>query len=206
MGAGRGTNRVEGRPPAEPGPAEPDDDRLVSLARAGDDEAFAALVRRHGEVAFRAAYVVLGDADAAADAAQEGFIAMHRALDRFRPGEPLRPWLLTIVGNRARNLRRGAGRRSAATLRLEAAGSGGVEPSAEQVAAAGETRARVLEAVNALPAEDRVVIACRYYLDLGEADTAALLGVAPGTVKSRLFRARKRLRLRLDAEGSADDG
>jgi RNA polymerase sigma-70 factor (ECF subfamily) len=205
MGAGRGTTRVEGRPSAEPGPPEPDDDRLVALARAGDDEAFAALVRRHGEVAFRAAYVVLGDADAAADAAQEGFIAMHRALDRFRPGEPLRPWLLTIVGNRARNLRRGAGRRTAATLRLEAAGTG-IAPSAEEEAAGHERRARVLAAVNGLSAEDRVVIACRYYLDLGEADTAALLGVAPGTVKSRLFRARERLRSRLGSEGSVDDG
>lgn len=192
----RGTSHVEGR-----APADPDDDRLVALARAGDDEAFATLVRRHTDVAFRAAYVVLGDADAAADAAQEGFIAMHRALDRFRPGEPLRPWLLTIVGNRARNLRRGAGRRVAATLRLEAAQQPTTEASAEQTAAAIESRARVLAAVNALPPEDRAVIACRYYLDLGEAETAALLDVAPGTVKSRLFRARQRLRAQLALAG-----
>lgn len=200
MPPGRGISSVEGR-----APADPDDDRLVALARAGDDEAFAALVRRHTDVAFRAAFVVLGDPDAAADAAQEGFIAMHRALDRFRPGEPLRPWLLTIVGNRARNLRRGAGRRSAATLRLEAARPSTTEASAEQVAADSEGRERVLAAVNALPPEDRAVIACRYYLDLGEAETAALLDVAPGTVKSRLFRARQRLRERLTPDGAGED-
>jgi RNA polymerase sigma-70 factor (ECF subfamily) len=184
----RGTDGVEGLPPAEP-----DDERLVALARTGDDAAFAALVGRHQEVAFRAAYVVLGDADAAADAAQEGFIAMHRALDRFRPGEPLRPWLLTIVGNRARNLRRGAGRRDAAHLRAGGAGAE-VASSAEQAVLGLEARRRVLDAVNALDAEDRAVIACRYFLDLTEAETAALLGVARGTVKSRLFRARERLR------------
>jgi RNA polymerase sigma-70 factor (ECF subfamily) len=206
MARDRGTTRVEGRPPAEPAPAEPDDARLVAMSRAGDHEAFAALVRRHAEVAFRAAYVVLGDADAAADAAQEGFIAMHSALGRFRAGEPVRPWLLTIVGNRARNLRRGAGRRVAAELRGEVARPRPAEPSAEQEAAGRERRARVLAAVNALAPEDRAVIACRYYLDLSEAETAALLAVAPGTVKSRLFRARERLRARLDDDGDGSHG
>jgi RNA polymerase sigma factor (sigma-70 family) len=179
---------VEGRPPAHA-----DDDRLIALARAGDDGAFAELVRRYQDVAFRTAYVILGDADAAADAAQEGFIAMHRALDRFRAGEPIRPWLLTIVGNRARNLRRGAGRRTAATLRLAEASAGRSAPSAEEVAAADERRSGVLQAVNQLGPEDRALIACRYFLELSEAETAGVLGVARGTVKSRLFRARQRL-------------
>lgn len=200
MPPGRGTSGVEGLPPAEP-----DDERLVALSRAGDDEAFAALVRRHQEVAFRAAYVVLGDADAAADAAQEGFISMHRALDRFRPGEPVRPWLLTIVGNRARNLRRGAGRRTAAHLRAAEAPPAS-EPSAEHAALGMDARRRVLDAVNALAPDDRAVIACRYFLDLTEAETAALLGVARGTVKSRLYRARERLRPQLLDREVAGDG
>jgi RNA polymerase sigma-70 factor (ECF subfamily) len=200
MPSERGTSGVEGLPPAEP-----DDERLVALSRAGDDGAFAALVRRHQDVAFRAAYVVLGDADAAADAAQEGFIAMHRALARFRPGQPVRPWLLTIVGNRARNLRRGAGRRTAAHLRAGQAWDGG-EPSAEEAVTRREGRRLVLDAVNALQAEDRAAIACRYFLDLSEAETAALLGVARGTVKSRLHRARERLRARMRESGVTADG
>jgi DNA-directed RNA polymerase specialized sigma24 family protein len=101
---------VEGRPPGEL-----PDEKLIAAARAGDDAAFAVLVQRYADMAFRAAYVVLGDADMAADAAQEGFISVHRALDRFRLGEPFRPWLLRIVGNRARNLRR-AGRRHATAV------------------------------------------------------------------------------------------
>jgi RNA polymerase sigma-70 factor (ECF subfamily) len=196
----RGTSGVEGLPSAEP-----DDDRLVELSNAGDVSAFADLVRRHQEMAFRAAYVVLGDADAAADAAQEGFIAMQRALNRFRPGEPVRPWLLTIVGNRARNLRRGAGRRTAAHLRAGEVEEA-TEPSAEQAVVRLDVRRRVLDAVNELQAEDRAVIACRYFLDLSEAETASLLGVARGTVKSRLHRARERLRIRLHESEVDGDG
>jgi RNA polymerase sigma-70 factor (ECF subfamily) len=192
---------VEDRPPGE----QPDS-ALIASARAGDDAAFAVLVQRYSDVAFRAAYVVLGEADAAADAAQEGFISVHRSLDRFRPAEPFRPWLLRIVGNRARNLRRGAGRRTAATLQAASAvaARGETAASPEELLAADEERARVLAAVNALGAEDRAVIACRYFLDLSEAETAELLGVARGTVKSRLFRARDRLRGQLATEGRTD--
>ncbi len=184
---------MEGRPPADA-----DDDQLIASARAGDDRAFAMLVGRYQEVAFRAAYLILGDADAAADATQEGFIAMHAALGRFRDGEPVRPWILTIVGNRARNLRRGAGRRTAATLRLSAAASARTSGSAEETVAARERQAAVLDAVNALRPDERAAVACRYFLGLSEAESARLLGVAPGTVKSRLFRARQHLRQRLE--------
>ena len=189
----RGTADVEGRPPADA-----DDDQLIASARAGDDRAFAMLVGRYQEVAFRAAYLILGDADAAADATQEGFIAMHAALGRFRSGEPVRPWILTIVGNRARNLRRGAGRRSAATLRLSAAVPARASASAEDAVAARERQAAVLQAVNALRPDERAVVACRSYHGLPEGESARLLGLAPGTVKSRLLRARQRLRERLE--------
>jgi RNA polymerase sigma-70 factor (ECF subfamily) len=123
---------------------------------------------------------------------------MHAALGRFRSGEPVRPWILTIVGNRARNLRRGAGRRSAATLRLSAAVPPRASASAEDAVAARERQAAVLHAVNALGPDERAVVACRYYLGLSEGESARLLGLAPGTVKSRLFRARQRLRERLE--------
>jgi RNA polymerase sigma-70 factor (ECF subfamily) len=184
---------VEGGPPADA-----DDDRLIASARAGDDRAFAVLVGRYQEVAFRAAYLILGDADAAADATQEGFIAMHAALGRFRSGEPVRPWILTIVGNRARNLRRGAGRRTAATLRLSSSVADREAGSAEDSVTARARQAAVLDAVNALRPDERAVVACRYFLGLSEAESARLLGLVPGTVKSRLFRARQRLREALE--------
>ena len=123
---------------------------------------------------------------------------------RFRAGEPLRPWLLTIVANEARNRRRSAGRRAA--LALRAAGeehpSGEAAPSPEAALLAGERRAALLAALGRLREDDRLVIGCRYLLELSEAETAAALGVRPGTVKSRLSRGLERLR----AELGDDDG
>ena len=177
---------------------------LVERARAGDAGAFATLVRGHQEIAFRTAYLITGNAADAEDAAQEGFVKAHRALARFRAGEPLRPWLLTIVANEARNRRRSAGRRAA--LALRAAGeehpSGEAAPSPEAALLAGERRATLLAALGRLRDDDRLVIGCRYLLELSEAETAAALGVRPGTVKSRLSRSLERLRAELgDVDG-----
>ena len=88
-----------------------------------------------------------------------------------------------------------AGRRAHLALRAAAEqGSGGAVPSPESSAVAGEGRAELLAAVNALEDEHRLVIACRYFLDLSEQETAAALGVRRGTVKSRTSRALERLR------------
>jgi RNA polymerase sigma-70 factor (ECF subfamily) len=176
-----------------------EENELVERARAGDPGAYAALVRGHEEIAFRTAYLITGNAADAEDAAQEGFVKAHRALRRFRAGEPLRPWLLTIVANEARNRRRSAGRRAA--LELRAAGeerpSGEAAPSPETALLAGERRAALLGAIGRLREEDRLVIGCRYLLELSEAETAAALGIRPGTVKSRLSRSLERLRAEL---------
>jgi RNA polymerase sigma factor (sigma-70 family) len=189
---------VEDRPPAE---AE-----LVSRARRGDADAYGALVAAHQEMTFRTAYLVLGDAAEAEDAAQEAFVRAYRALDRFRDGEPFRPWLLRIAVNAARNRRRAAGRRAGLLLRAEAnAAANASIPSAEAAVMAGERRRLLLEAVNALAPDDRLVIGARYFLDLPEAEIAALAGVPHGTVKSRLFRARAKLAKAIgDAEGWTD--
>jgi RNA polymerase sigma factor (sigma-70 family) len=172
-----------------------DESELVERARRGDERAYEELVRRHQGIAFRTAYVVAGDATDAEDAAQEGFVKAYRALGRFRAGAPFRPWLLQIVANEARNRRRSAGRR--AGLALRAAGedpSGGAAPSPEGNVLAGEERERLLAAINGLREEDRLVIACRYFLDLSEEETAAALDWRRGTVKSRTSRALARLR------------
>jgi RNA polymerase sigma factor (sigma-70 family) len=169
---------------------------LVERARRGDADAFGELVREHEEIAFRTAVLITGSAAEAEEAAQEGFVKAYRGLRRFRAGEPLRPWLLTIVANEARNRRRSEGRRLA--LALRAAGeehhSGEAAPSPEAALLAGERRTTLLAALGRLREEDRVVIGCRYLLELSEAETAAALGVARGTVKSRLSRALERLR------------
>lgn len=179
----------------------------MARARRGDEAAYGDLVTTHQEIAFRVAYLVLGDAAEAEDSAQEAFVKAYRALDRFREGSPFRPWLLRIVSNTARNRRRAAGRRLGLQLRAEAATpSDASAPSAEDSALQHERRRTLLAAINALSLDDRLVIGARYFLDLSEAEIASLAGVAPGTVKSRLSRARARLAQSLggDAAGWLD--
>ncbi|HWB21595.1 MAG TPA: sigma-70 family RNA polymerase sigma factor, partial [Gaiellaceae bacterium] len=105
------------------------------------------------------------------------------------------PWLMQIVANEARNRRRSAGRRASLALRAEREPSlGGTALSPENVLLAGEERARLLAALEALPEPARLVLGCRFLLELSEDETAAVLGVRRGTVKSRTSRALERLR------------
>src|SRR5438105_11935229 len=101
---------MEDRPADEP--------ELIARARRGDAAAFEEIVQRYQQIAFRTAYVITGSAADAEDAAQEGFVKAYRALDRFRTGAELRPWLLRIVANEARNRLRSAGRRHKLELHL----------------------------------------------------------------------------------------
>jgi RNA polymerase sigma-70 factor (ECF subfamily) len=173
----------------------PDETALVTRAKRGDAAAYGELVRMHQDIAFRTACLITRDAADAEEAAQDGFVKAYRALGRFRRGAELRPWLLRIVANEARNRRRSTGRRAALVLRAEReVVSGGAAPSPETTVIAAEERTRLLEALEALPDDSRLALACRYLLELDEAETAAALGVRRGTVKSRVSRALDRLR------------
>jgi len=179
----------------------PTEDELVERARAGDGAAFGALVRDHQELAFRTAYLIARNAHDAQEAAQTALLKAHRALSRFRRGAPFRPWLLAIVANEARNLLRSAARRDALALRAaHEAPAGDAAPSPEGALLAREQRAALLAALDALPDEHRLVLACRYLLELSEDETAGVLGVRRGTVKSRTSRALGRLRQELGVE------
>jgi RNA polymerase sigma-70 factor, ECF subfamily len=176
---------VEGRPP--------DERELVLRAQRGDARAYEELVRPHQEIAFRVAYVITRNAADAEDAVQDALIKAWRALGRFRAGEPLRPWLLRIAANEARNRRRSAGRREGLALRA-AASPGEAAPSPEEAVLDRAQRERLLGALEALPEPARAVLAYRYLLDLSEDETAAALDVRRGTVKSRSARALEKLR------------
>jgi RNA polymerase sigma factor (sigma-70 family) len=172
-----------------------DETELIERAKRGDAAAYGELVQRHQGIAFRTAYVIAHDATDAEEAAQDGFVKAYRALGRFRSGAPFRPWLLQIVANEARNRRRSAGRRAGLVLRAaEENRSGDAVPSPEAALVGSERRAELIEAVNALREEERDVIACRFFLDLSEEETAAALDVKVGTVKSRTSRALAHLR------------
>jgi RNA polymerase sigma-70 factor (ECF subfamily) len=159
--------------------------------------AYERLVRAHETAAFRTAFLITQDAGEAEDAAQEAFVKAFYALDRFRAGSPFRPWLLAVVANEAKNRRKAATRRTALALRVGAEPPAGTPDSPEGAVVASERREELLEALSALREEDRLVIGCRYLLGLSEAETAAVLGCACGTVKSRLSRALGRLRERM---------
>jgi RNA polymerase sigma-70 factor (ECF subfamily) len=178
---------VEDRPPS--------DAALAERARNGDEHAFEELVRLYQGIAFRTAYLLTGSAADAEEAAQAGFVKAWTALPRFRRGAEFRPWLLRIVANEAHNRRRSSTRREALARRAVALdASGDAVPSPEAAALDEESRRALLDAVNRLDDRDRDVIACRYFLELSEQETADVLGVRRGTVKSRTARALERLR------------
>jgi RNA polymerase sigma-70 factor (ECF subfamily) len=176
---------VEGRPH--------DERELVLRAQRGDPRAYEELVAPHQEIAFRVAYVITRNAADAEDAVQDALVKAWRALGRFRAGEPLRPWLLKIAANEARNRRRSAGRREQLALR-SASLSGEAAPSPEDAVLGAAERERLLKLLEGLPDQGREVLACRFLLDLSEDETAAALDVPLGTVKSRSARALERLR------------
>ncbi len=200
----RSLDSVEGQPLEE---AE-----LVGRARAGDAAAYGELVRMHQLIAMRTAWLVTRNAAEAEDAVQEAFVKAYRALGRFREGEPFRPWLLAIVANEAKNRRRSVARSDRLTLRVaEVRPSGDAAPSPEAAVLLDEERSLLVEALNAMREEDRLVVGYRYLLGLSEAETVAALGVPAGTVKSRLSRALVRLRAALSEAGvesvsEANDG
>ena len=177
---------MEGRPP--------NDVALAETARNGDERAFEELVRSHQRIAFRTAYLLTGSAADAEDAVQAGFVKAWAALPRFRPGSPFRPWLLRIVANEAHNRRRSEGRAEALRLRAGRGLPGDAAPSPVGAALSLERREELLAAVRRLDERDREIVTCRYFLELSEDETAKVLGIRRGTVKSRTARALARLR------------
>ncbi|MFJ8295997.1 RNA polymerase sigma factor [Streptomyces sp. NPDC094447] len=185
-----------------------DEAAVIARVRAGEPEAYAALVRAHTAVALRAA-VACGAGAEAEDVVQQAFFKAYRSLGRFEEGSAFRPWLLRIVVNETRNTVRSAGRQRAVAGR-EADLLGGeprIPESADPAVAAVERERsrRLLDALDALSEDHRQVVIHRYLLELDETETAAALGWPRGTVKSRLSRALKKLGLLLGgslAEGS----
>lgn len=168
---------------------------LVNRARREDAAAWTTLVRCHQEPVFRLAYLLLGsdgDAATAEDVAQETFIRAYEHLDTFEDGRSLRPWLLAIAANLARNRRRSVGRYWYALRRWWQVQRIEVEVARPTQEARDDARL-LRQAIEQLPALQREALYLRYFLEVPEAEMAAIWDVAPGTVKSRLYRARQAL-------------
>lgn len=142
---------------------------------------------------------LVGPAADAEDACQEAFVKAHHALGRFDPSRPFRPWLLTIVANEARSRGRREGRAARLLERAAAlAPPDGTADGEEERALARVGLHQLRHGFARLREGDRRVLALRFLLDLPEQETAAVLGCATGTVKSRTSRALARLRAHME--------
>ena len=170
------------------------DPQVIHAARQGDQVAWEALVRQHEQAVFRLAYLLLGDPDDAEDVAQDTFIRAHKFLHRFDVNRPLRPWLMRIASNLARNRKRAVGRYLRAlerAARRDPPLTAPIDSDDSQL---------LWQAIRALKHSDQQVIYMRYFLELPEAEMAQALDVPAGTVKSRLHRALRKLRQIIEAE------
>jgi RNA polymerase sigma-70 factor (ECF subfamily) len=166
------------------------DAELIAAHAAGDPRAFAELVRRHRDRMWAVALRTLRDPEEAADALQEAFISAFRAASAFRAESQVTTWLHRIVVNAC--LDRIRRRQARPTVPLPEAGPG--EPAADGDAMADrETKLVVAQALATLPEEQRVPILLVDVEGYSVADTARLLGIAEGTVKSRCARGRVKL-------------
>lgn len=162
----------------------------VALAGAGDEAAFAQLVATYHADMARVAFAACGDRELAADAVQSAWLVAWRKLRSLRDPERIRPWLLSVTTNEARQLvRRRHG--PVIEINLDAPGDARSDPSN------GIERVDLGRALAHLSPEDRALLGMHYGIDLGSDELAAALGTSPSTVRKRLSRAIERLRKEL---------
>jgi RNA polymerase sigma-70 factor (ECF subfamily) len=183
---------------------------LVQRCAEGDEIAFAELVADHQRMVVQLAMNLLGDRDEALDLSQEVFLRVFRTIGRFRGQSSLRTWIYRIAVNQARNRHRFWRRRHRAdqvSLDQHVASHGDLLSAAalgpDRLLAQKELAARLQQALDALPFDQRTAIVLREVDGLSYEEIAFSLGVAIGTVKSRLTRARQTLRLELQEARTA---
>jgi RNA polymerase sigma-70 factor (ECF subfamily) len=174
--ANQGLTALRFRLPDDSGP-----DALARAARHGDLDAFEGLVRRYQRRIFALAYQHLRDLDEAQDLAQEVFVRLYRAFDRYDPERPFEPWFWRLAGNVAATYRR---RRPAPPVDLPAAAA--AEPQQDWLP--------LERALADLNPDLRLPVLLHYYLDLPLDEISGAMGLTVSAVKSRLFRARAILR------------
>jgi RNA polymerase sigma-70 factor, ECF subfamily len=173
------------------------DDGLIDQGRRGDLSAFNQLVLRHYAGVYQVARRLSPSPDDAADVAQEVFIAAWKQLPRFQPRASFRTWLHAITLRQCAQSARRARRRPASLEELglpEPVQSDDDLPTRMERQ---ELEAALHAAVHALPRAQREVVALHYFGELTCAETAAAMGISPGSVMTHLFRARKSLRAAL---------
>jgi len=174
---------------------------LIARAKEGDLTAFNRLVEKYQSLVFGAAYRILLDREAAADATQDAFLSAYRAIGRFRGGS-FRAWLLRIVTNACYDYLRAKQRRPTASLDALLTSPETPPPPLIQQASKGplqqtmrrELRDVIHRGLQTLPADQRIAVVLVDIQGFDYREAAEAMGVAVGTVKSRLSRARAKLR------------
>ncbi len=168
--------------------------RLVEAAQNGDTKAFGQLVRIHQKRLFRYIYGLVRSFDTTEDVVQEAFVKAFTNIKTFRAEYSFYPWLSTI----ARNLAYNHVHREEKKESLDSLQEKGYDPQSEDLGPmasllVGETDERFYKALMALPTKYRTVFVLRHLEDMDYAQIASYLKIPPGTVDSRLYRARQML-------------
>ena len=172
------------------------DELLVLRCQEGDAEAFEALIGRWQRRLWRHAWRLTGEESAAWDALQEAWIGISRGIRRLADAAAFPAWAYQIVSNKCRDsIRRQQRRREAAAAYSERIGR-----EEQEAAAAQQRHGTLMEALEQLSGPDRAVLSLRYEEQFDTAEIACILGIPEGTVKSRLFHARQRLRKYLEED------
>jgi RNA polymerase sigma-70 factor (ECF subfamily) len=184
---------MEARTPSTAREADPEEAQLLARAQRGHLFAFEEIVRRYQRRVYAVALRIVRRHDVADDVAQEAFVRAHRNLGSFDSARPFGPWICRITANLALNhLRSPQAREQELPEGHAERASARPDPLAELL---DDEARRVLDrALGELPAEQRAVFVMRVMEDLSYREIADALGIAQGTVMSRLFRARERLR------------
>lgn len=177
--------------PVPPRTSGVDDAELAVAAATGDGRAFGVLVERYAMTARRVALAVLRNPEEADDAVQDGLLSAWKAIDRYDPARPFRPWLMRIVANAALDLRRRREVRRTEEVPV-AAESRSVRP--DQATDQAFLRHRLAEGLAALPERQRIAVTLFDVEGYSHAEIAAVLKVPEGTVRSYVFHARRALR------------
>ncbi|UCC88841.1 MAG: sigma-70 family RNA polymerase sigma factor [Anaerolineales bacterium] len=176
-----------------------DEVQAIQAAQQGDLAAFNRLVMAYQGIAYNVAYRIVGDTDAAADACQEAFLSAFKGIQRFRGGS-FKSWILRIVTNACYDQLRYKGRRPADSLEDVAQNpdyspklvNGRERP--EEHAMRQELSGVIQAGINSLPPDQRAVLVLSDVQGFAYQEIADITGISLGTVKSRLSRARTRLR------------
>ena len=171
---------------------------LVVRAKTGDREAFSLLITYNIQRVYRAAFAIMKNRDDAEDIAQETFVRAYQSISRFDEARPLFPWLYRIARILSLNRIQRVGKRETAIPDFDYLSDSSAGPEDSVIAT--EERDRVRDAVRRLPEQHRRIIELSHFQECSYREIADILDVPMGTVMSRLYNARRKLRELLETE------